>query len=49
MKRVIREVLPTDCSPRKTSLNLRRGFEKDVSAIVLCWFERVNFHEIIGV
>jgi hypothetical protein len=44
MKRVIREVLPTDCSPRKTSLNLRRGFEKDVSAIVLCWLERVNFH-----
>lgn len=27
MKRVMSEVLPTLCSPRKTSLNLRRGFE----------------------
>ena len=35
MKRVIREVLPTDCSPRNTSLNLRNGFENDVSAMVI--------------
>ena len=34
MKRVISEVFPTDCSPRKTSLNFRSGFEKEVSAIV---------------
>ena len=26
MNRVMREVFPTLCSPRKTSLNLRRGF-----------------------
>jgi hypothetical protein len=25
MKRVMREVLPTDCSPRKTSLNFLSG------------------------
>lgn len=35
MKRVINEVLPTDCSPRKTSLNFRRGFENEVSVMVL--------------
>jgi hypothetical protein len=34
MNRVISEVLPTDCSPRKTSLNLRSGFEKVESAMV---------------
>jgi len=34
MKRVIREVLPTDCSPRKTSLNFRRGFVKVDSAML---------------
>ena len=35
MKRVIKDVFPTDCSPRKTSLNFRKGLEKDVSAMDL--------------
>ena len=28
MNLVMSEVLPTDCSPRKTSLNFRRGLPK---------------------
>jgi len=34
MNRVINEVLPTDCSPRNTSLNFRRGFWKEDSAMM---------------
>ena len=37
MKRVIRLVLPTDCSPKKTNLNFRSGLlnESPVDAMVL--------------
>src|SRR5271156_5142446 len=35
MNRVINEVLPTDCSPRNTSLNFRRGFWKEDSAMTI--------------
>lgn len=34
MKRVISDVLPTDCSPRKTSLNFRRGLDNVDSAML---------------
>ena len=39
MKRVIRDVLPTDCSPRKTSLNFFKGlvYEPTLCAMVATW------------
>ena len=36
MKRVMRLVFPTDCSPRKTSLNFRRGLA--VKSVVMVGF-----------
>lgn len=41
MKRVMSEVFPTDCSPRKTSLNFLSGLEYEPTVVWGCAMLRV--------
>ena len=43
MKRVMSDVLPTDCSPRKTNLNFRRGLLKESPVVAIFRSDRIWF------